>query len=159
MGKMEMKNISYFQVAKFSSMVFTTDNLWTRVVNQKYIFTDSLLDWIRNPTKKYANCSIIWKATLQAFDVVRDGLAWLIGDGTKVRLGVYPWPSSQGQHRLSPDLVQALQNQVFFHLNQVARLSWMRFDWNADLAFQWTNYVQTLKEAHIVIVHREDEFI
>jgi hypothetical protein len=86
-------------------------------------------------------------------------LAWIIGDGTKVRLGGYPWPSSQGHHRLSPDFVQALQHQVYFHLNQVARLGWMWLDWNADLAFQWTNYVEALKEAHIVIVRREDEFI
>jgi len=57
------------------------ENLWTRVVKRKYIDPTPLEDWIRNPEKNKKNASVIWKATVAAFPVIEEGLAWKVGDG------------------------------------------------------------------------------
>jgi len=89
------------------------------VFKQKYIFLDSILDWIRKSIKNHTNCSITWKDTLKSFGVVGYGLPWCIGDGTKFCIREDPWKGSEGHHLLSPELIQFLEEQGLFHLNQV----------------------------------------
>jgi hypothetical protein len=134
MGKMEifgipktlggwgLKNIFLFSKAlatKSCWILITTDSLWMKVIIQKYIHPDSLEEWIRNPLKKRTMCSIIWKAVVNSFDVVGDGLAWCIGNGTKVRLGTNLWPGSGDNHLLPLDLIHHLNSEGLFYLNQI----------------------------------------
>ena len=56
--------------AKTGWRIINSENLWTRVVKRKYIDPVPLEDWIRNPNKKGRNCSVIWKATTEAFKVI-----------------------------------------------------------------------------------------
>jgi hypothetical protein len=117
-----LQNIFLFSqalVAKLIWRLITSDKIWTSVIKQKYIYSSTLLDWIRSPLKKSANCSLTWKATLKSFFVVGDGLAWRIGDGTKVCIGVDPWLGNNVLHILLPKLIKSLHDQGFFHLNQV----------------------------------------
>jgi len=76
----------------------------------KYIMHESLDTWIRNLAKSRASCSIIWKVVLKYFDLVEEGLAWKIGNGTQVRLGVDPWPGSGHAHILPHDLLAHLHD-------------------------------------------------
>lgn len=60
---------------------------------------------------------MIWEVVLKAFHVISDGLAWKIGNGTKVRIGVDPWPGSGNNHLLPIEVIQSLHNQGFFFLH------------------------------------------
>jgi hypothetical protein len=42
--------------------------------------------------------SVIWKAIIKSFLVIREGLAWKIGNGHRVMLGAYLWMGSEGKH-------------------------------------------------------------
>jgi len=57
------------------------------VLSQKYLASDQIKDWVRNPSKSHKGGSIIWKAMVLAFMVVEDCLVWKVGDGRKLRIG------------------------------------------------------------------------
>jgi hypothetical protein len=90
LGGWGLKNIFLFAKSLASKSVWrliSTENIWTQVVTHKYILSDSLMEWIRRPSKKHLATSIIWKAMVFSFDVIGDGLAWKVGKGNKVRVG------------------------------------------------------------------------
>jgi hypothetical protein len=95
LGGWGLKNIFLFAkglAAKSCWRLVSSENIWTQVVTHKYISLSSLQDWIRSPIKKNTTSFIIWKAVTTSFDVVEEGLAWRIGNGNKVHLGLDPWP-------------------------------------------------------------------
>jgi len=80
-----MKNIHQFSkslVAKVGWILITTKILWTRVVTQKYILSDSVEEWIKRPIKEVQNFTIIWKSILRYFSMAGKGLAWRVRRGT-----------------------------------------------------------------------------
>jgi len=81
-------------------------------------------EWIRIPSKERSNCSIIWKATIKSFHMVGEGLAWRVGNGTKVRIGSDPWPGGGINHILPISLIGQLHTQGFYHLNQIVDPVW-----------------------------------
>eukprot|EP00253_Pinus_taeda_P027835 PITA_27835 len=66
--------------AKSGWRLITVENLWKRVIKRKYIDPMPLEDWIRSQDKKTKHSSVIWKATVEAFFVIKQGLAWKVGD-------------------------------------------------------------------------------
>jgi hypothetical protein len=76
LGGWGLKNIHLFSKALAENpswRLITSDNLWTKVVSQKYISPDSIEEWIRRPSKETTNCSIIWKFLIKSFQVIGDG--------------------------------------------------------------------------------------
>jgi hypothetical protein len=87
LGGWGLENIFLFSkylVAKSCWRLITTDSLWMKVIIQKYIYPEFVLEWIRNPLKKKSMCSIIWKEVINSYEVVGEGLSWHIGNGSKV---------------------------------------------------------------------------
>jgi hypothetical protein len=66
-------------------------------------------EWIQNLNKNVANGSSMWKALVSAFFIVGNFLAWRIGNGTKVKLGVDPWIGRKGVFRLSSELILVMR--------------------------------------------------
>jgi hypothetical protein len=54
----------------------------------KYIAPNVMLDWIINPRKSIENVSNQWKALVLDFTIIGNHLAWKVGNGRKVRIGV-----------------------------------------------------------------------
>lgn len=98
------------------------DNLWTRVVKRKYIDPVPLEDWIRNPVKSKKNASVIWKATVDSFKVIEQGLAWKIGNGRNLKIGKDPWIGCNGNYALSPGLIRHLEDKNILSLDQVEKV-------------------------------------
>eukprot|EP00253_Pinus_taeda_P026386 PITA_26386 len=71
-------------VAKLGWRIIKMENLWTKVVKQKYIDPIPLEKGIRNPNKKGGNVSVVWKATIEAFKDIEQGLVWQIGNGANL---------------------------------------------------------------------------
>jgi hypothetical protein len=76
-------------------------SLWTKVIVQKYIAPVPLEAWIRSQQKTKKGASVIWKAILNAFPLIENGLAWKIGNGNHFRIGKDPWPGSERNHLLT----------------------------------------------------------
>lgn len=86
----------------------TTNNIYTLVVYKKHIFPSSVDDWVRFPNKKKANVSIIWKEVISSFSMVEIGLAWKVGNGRNMRVGIDPWVGGGEIFHLPRDLVTLL---------------------------------------------------
>eukprot|EP00253_Pinus_taeda_P010845 PITA_10845 len=80
-GIKRLPEFSISLAAKSGWRLISMENLWTRVVKRKYIDPIPLEEWIRSQNKKVKNSSAIWKATVEAFSVIEQGLAWKVGDG------------------------------------------------------------------------------
>jgi len=59
-------------------------DLWVEVVHQKYIQSLTINEWFISTDRSTANVSTIWKVVLRSFDLIKDWLAWTIGNGNKV---------------------------------------------------------------------------
>ena len=123
LGGWGIKNIFFFAkalAAKAGWWLISTQSLWTEVIIPKYITPTPLLDWIRDMCNtSLPNGSIIWKDLGKAFPLVSEGLVWKIGDGTKARIGAYPWPGCSENHLLPFQLIQLIHLKGFFHQNQI----------------------------------------
>eukprot|EP00253_Pinus_taeda_P002838 PITA_02838 len=121
-GIKRLPEFSLSLAAKSGWRLITIENLWTRVVKRKYIDQIPLEDWIRSQEKKMKHSSVIWKATVEAFTVIEQGLAWKVGDGRHVRIGRDPWVGCNENFALSAGLLRHLDSKGFFTLNQVEKV-------------------------------------
>ena len=123
-GGWGLKNIFLFArvlVVKGGWRLIHSDNLWTRVMIEKYITPESIVEWIRRPQKCHKGGSVIWKAVIKSFNVIEDALMWKVGNVRRVRVGIDPWLGSDGHFRLSKQLVASLRHQGVHFLFQLAR--------------------------------------
>eukprot|EP00253_Pinus_taeda_P010579 PITA_10579 len=172
-GGWGIKNLFDFSVslaAKSSWRLITSENLWTRVVKRKYIDPLPLDDWIRNPNKKGRNFSVIWKATVEAFKVIEQGLAWQVGNGEQVRIGRDPWVGCNESFALPPELTNHLDSMRIQGLNQIANpgqstiwgQAWKSIEelgidprWRDE----WRRFIQELKRSNVRIQDRPDQLV
>jgi hypothetical protein len=115
LGGWGLNNIHLFSkalAAKFSRRLISIESLWKKLVYHKYIFPDSIEEWIRRPIKELLNCSVIWKSLTKYFSVVGEGLAWQVGNGTRVIIHLYPLMDSGRSHLLPQELINNL-NQLW----------------------------------------------
>jgi hypothetical protein len=173
LGGWGLKNIFMFAKAlatKSGWRLLTTDSLWSTILIQKYIRPDSLEDWIRKPEKKLTNCSIIWKSIQNYFQVISDGLAWKVGNGSCLRIGLDPWPGSGVNHSLRPELIDFLHQQGIYYLTQVSdpyttniwQQGWKNVEalgLHDPLSEPWNRYILSLQSSHIHITEEEDKLV
>lgn len=69
--------------------------------------------------KRVPNSLVTWKATSEFFRVIEVSLAWHIGNGEKIRIGIDPWVGCREEHELPMDLVITLNDQGILFLNQL----------------------------------------
>jgi hypothetical protein len=97
-------------------------------------------------------------------------LAWKIGKGNKVRIGMDPWPGSNRKHLLPQVLIERLHLQGVYYLSQIVdptqttiwSQGWLtvdHFGLEGDMAESWRAYINGLKTYHVRITIREDELI
>jgi len=80
--------------------IINSESLWQEVVYFKYIHPLSIMEWIHKPSQSSLEASNIWKAISQPLSLIKDGLAWKIGNGEQVRLGIDAWIECDNAHIL-----------------------------------------------------------
>ena len=172
LGGWGLKNIFLFLLSTCSKMWMETiiNSLWTEVIIQKYIAPCNLIAWVRRLEKVWRGGSIFWKAIIKSFTLISETLAWRVGDGTSVRLGMDPWPGSGLQDILAPDIWEHLEGLGFLFLHQIVdpnQMTIQRQAWRSgvDLGLpvedipEWNRYRRILHESHIHLQDRSDELV
>eukprot|EP00253_Pinus_taeda_P030816 PITA_30816 len=83
-GGWGIKNLDLFAkalAAKLGWNLLTTDSLWSRVAQSKYIQPMHLMDWFRQQHDPGRSISNIWKVVLQSLPLLREGITWHIKNG------------------------------------------------------------------------------
>eukprot|EP00253_Pinus_taeda_P004658 PITA_04658 len=153
--------------AKSGWRLISMENLWTRVVKRKYIDPIPMEEWIRSQNKKVKNSSAIWKAMVEAFSVIEQGLAWKVGDGRQIRIGKDPWVGCNEAFSLSLGLLRHLDSKGISSLNQVERAGqstiWGQA-WKDDEALglnarwknEWEGFIKELQRSNVRIKDEPD---
>eukprot|EP00253_Pinus_taeda_P025786 PITA_25786 len=169
-GIKRLPEFSFSLAAKSGWRLISTENLWTRVVRRKYIDPVPLEDWIRSQEKRKKNVSVVWKAMVEAFSVIEQGLAWKIGDGRHCMIGRDPWVGCNEAYALSPGLLRHLDHKGIYTLNQVEKIGqssiWGQA-WKSaeDLGLnirwknEWCSYIQELHHSNVRLKNESDLLI
>lgn len=131
LGGWGLKNIFHFSkalAAKVGWCLISTNILWTTVVIEKYIKPYNLIEWMRLPSWNSWNSSVMCKELLKYFEIFRNGLAWRVGDGKSIQVGMDPWLGSGINDILPVDLCTFLAEAGFRTLHQI---------WNPDTNTIW----------------------
>eukprot|EP00253_Pinus_taeda_P020147 PITA_20147 len=142
--------------------------LW--VVKRKYIDPTPIENWIRSPNKIGRNCSVIWKATLDAFKIIERGLAWKVGNGECVRIGKDPWVGCNEHFALSPELLEQLDSKGIKMLHQIENpgLSsiWAQgwksaelLDLDVHWRDEWNVFIQELNRSNVRLKDAPDSLV
>ena len=67
-----------------------------------------------------------WKVLVLAFPLVGNWLAWLVGNGRKIRVGEDPWSGEGERYKLLEGLVSKLRSLGIYNLNQACSISLQR---------------------------------
>lgn len=62
------------------------NSIWTKVTKTKYKHEGNIWDM-----KYLQDCAQSWNAVIKVLDIVRNGLNWEIGDGTRIQVLDNPW--------------------------------------------------------------------
>jgi len=86
-------------------------------LEKNYISLGSFLDWIGNPKKIKKNFSNHWKELVLEFTRIEEHLAWKVGNGEKVRIGVDFVIGSIDRIKMPIDIMTLLKYMVIFTIN------------------------------------------
>ena len=74
----------------------------------KYIAPSTIIDWFRSLIRQVSRVSVISKVVLKLMEVIRQGLAWKLGNRGYFRIGLHPYLGSENGHILPWNLWEIL---------------------------------------------------
>ena len=172
MGGWGIRQPFWFNVAlcvKSTWRALMGKGLWHDIINTKYMKNLPLELWIRYKSFNHRGGSIFWRSTCRHFHWIQNGLAWLIGDGKSLRIGLDPYAgATEGSYRLPDHMVIFLQRRGFGRLANIRHPSgellhyWLD---SRDLGFTgldgvlWDRYIGILSRLGIRLNTNPDYMI
>ena len=115
-----------------------------------------ITNWIRIPNKSFKNGSIRWKSMVLAFPLIGTWIAWEIGNGKSIRIGLDPWVGAGEDYRLPQTVLNKLGEQRCYKLadakvqipNYTSRTRWKEaneFQLEGEEAECWQDYIKLLE--------------
>ena len=88
------------------------DGIWSVTMRRKYFKGDDVVSWLRKKHFALPIASIIWKNILTTLPMVKRWIAWKVGIGTGVILGLDPFLGGGSDSKISKELLAHLHNWV-----------------------------------------------
>jgi hypothetical protein len=89
------------------------DDLWHKVLLDKYLPSISVVAWLRSTSKQSHNVSIFWRSLVKSVEVITQWLAWNPGSGHSIRIGEDMILGLNTGSWLSPSLITTLKRKVY----------------------------------------------
>ena len=170
-GGWGIKNLSWFSMAlRINTFwrVLQSGGLWYQVLFVKYIKKGSITDWLRSKKFYRRNISVIWRGFIHILPWIGSNLAWQVGKGTEILVGVDPIAGTYSGFYLPEDLRSYLQDMDIVFLVQAHNSEpdalgywYTAEDLNLGGHFYelWNDYTAGLISAGIRLVESDDELI
>ena len=121
-GGWGIKNLSWFSLAlriKTFWRILHSRGLWYQVLHHKYIKCSSVADWLRLKRFSIHNVSVIWRGFIHTLPWMGTHLAWLVGNGENILIGIDPIVGSHNSFSLPEDLRTYLEDLNMCTFSQV----------------------------------------
>ena len=91
-------------------MVLQSHGLWHQVLINKYLKNITVVDWLRGKNFLSRGVSVIWRGFLQTLPWMGCELAWKVGNGDKILLGIEPIVGASNSSSLPLGLLEYLED-------------------------------------------------
>ena len=121
LGGWGIKNLHLFSIAlrlKNLWRILHYKGLWYQVLQLKYMKSSSVIDWLRYKRFNSHCASPMWRVFLQTLPWMGNHLAWQVGDGENILLGVDPIVGSHSSFSVPEDLRSYLMDLNIGTLSQ-----------------------------------------
>ena len=112
-GGCGIKNLHWFNISlRLKNMwrILHSEGLWFQVLHTKYMKCSSVIEWLRNKHYNTRCASIFWRGFVQILPWMGSYLAWKVGDGKNILLGIDPIVGIQSSFSLPEDLRTYLED-------------------------------------------------
>jgi len=143
-------------------------NPWNKILVDKYLKGQCVYDWIQKDVFNASNASVVWNGILDVIAIIKPGLSWRIGDGTKIRIGMDRIVGVGEDYLLSDSLINTLHEKGYYTLNHIYLSNgqsgslWINAS-TLRLAgvhiLEWSHYLNVLKRMGISLSHRDDTLV
>ena len=103
-------------------MVITKDGLWHSVLTTKYMKNLTVVAWLREKRFCTRRVSIIWRGFLQTLPWLGRHLAWQVGNGSDILIGVDPIIGAHSTFTLPEELRSYLEDLDICTLSQARNI-------------------------------------
>jgi hypothetical protein len=143
--------------------------LWSIVLRKKYLKGIDVPSWIKRNNFNFPTASIIWRNLMTALPIILRWIAWTVGSGNQISLGLDAFIGGNDLCFLSPTLISHIHNLNIFTLAQAARPNvtasptvW--FDSNqlkltGEIAIEWDSFILTLRTNGITLTESNDQLV
>jgi hypothetical protein len=76
--------------AKFLWRALFHKSLWAEVIRKKYLKGVEVVPWLRKDHLSFSSSSIVWRKLLSALPMIKNWIAWKVGSGVRVLVGMDP---------------------------------------------------------------------
>ena len=119
-GGWGIKNLSWFNQALRLNVFWRaihSKGLWFQVLQAKYLKGLTVIEWLRFKSFSTRNVSLFWRGFLQVIPWMGKHLAWQVGNGESIILGIDPIVGSAAPFTLPEDLRSYLEDLVIYSLS------------------------------------------
>ena len=120
-----IKNLHWFSISLYLKniwMALLKDDLWHHVLIAKYMKNLSVVTWLRDKRFCPRGASIIWRGFLQTLPWLDRHLAWQVGNGKDIMIGVDPVINVPSSHNLLEELRTFMEDLDISTLSQAQNI-------------------------------------
>lgn len=142
--------------------------LWGEITRKKYLKGVEVVSWLQKKHTSFPSASIIWKNIFYVLPIVKNWVAWKVGSGLRVLLGLVPFIGVGSGYRLSDGLLVHLHCQGLYSLAQFFKVgssnilgpqAWpsaQDIGLPASFAGEWNSFIQVINLSGLTLSDEPD---
>ena len=168
MGGWGLRDVELFNkylAAKYLWRVLFHQGVWSRLMRKKYMKGVKVTKWLRKEMEGYSIASLLWRNLITASPIIKGWLAWEVGSGNQIHVGMDPFIGGGSFYKLSDPLLYRLHQTGHYTLAHVKRSYGRKWLTAEDIHLQnreaeeWSGFVAGLEQNAISLKDSSDRIV
>jgi len=168
MGGWGLRDVELFNkylAAKYLWRVLFHQGIWSRLMRKKYMKGVKVTKWLRKEMEGYSIASLLWRNLITASPIIKGWLAWEVGSGNQIHVGMDPFIGGGSFYKLSDPLLYRLHQTGHYTLTHVKRSYGRKWLTAEDIHLQnreaeeWSGFVAGLEWNAISLKDSSDRIV